>query len=174
MHKVRKKSQKMNFAAPYVKDITAEILNVRGANDMGNNYYKNVLYPFVENLIRDNKKITSSGEYELSVNDLLDHDLYLFAMHLLEHHDRDLYSIYENEQYDDIVKSLFDLLKSGDVDSKIEFADKIRHNIVEYYKPKMQKMIDNAIGWVEQEDYLISVVDKVIHKDNGEIEWIKK
>lgn len=133
-------------------------------------YYSKVLYPFVKNLILYNFKSTRDG-YQLHVDDLDEHDQYMFAMHLIEESDRDLSSIYENEKYDDIVCSLFQLLKKDDTDHKLDFAETVRDKIVSYYKPKMQTMIDDIIGWVEKEDYEEREFVHRQHRDNGEYYW---
>lgn len=134
-------------------------------------YYSKKLYPFVENLIRENY-IHDGDRYILDVDSLDDSDQHLFAMHLIENGDRDLVSIYENNKHDDIVSSLVKLLTLGGTDEKLDFAETVRDRIVFYYKPMMQKLIDDIIGWVEQEDYMDSGYRPRQHKDNGETYWI--
>lgn len=133
---------------------------------MTDRYYSKVLYPFIDDLIRSNHK-----HYYLSVDDLSERDQFRFSMHLIEHADRDLFSIYENENYDDIVSSLIQLLKNDDTESKLDFAETIQEKIISYYKPKMQKMIDDVIGIIEQDDYADKGFIRRHHKDNGEQYW---
>lgn len=134
-----------------------------------NNYYSTVIYPFVERLIRDNQKPNSL--YELKVDSLDEIDQQTFAMHLVEYDGRDLHSIYENERYDDIVSCLFSMLKKDDMDTKLDFAEMVRDKIISHYKEKMQEMIDEIIGWVEQEDKTTEGCTRRQHKDNGETYW---
>lgn len=133
-------------------------------------YYSKVLYPFVEKLVRENKTTSSIG-YTLNVCDLDECDQYLFAMHLIENDDRYLTCITENNNYDSIIQTLFKLLKKDSTDEKLDFAEKIREEIICYYKQTMQKMIDDIIGWVEQEDFIGMGYINRHHVDNGERYW---
>lgn len=135
-----------------------------------NTYHSKILYPFVRTIIRENYKKTEDG-YQLNVDDLDEQDQCIFVMHLIENSDRDLYAIYENEKYDDIVCSLFKLLKKNDIDHKLDFAETVLSKIVCYYKPKMQEMLDDIIGLIEQEDYEYRGFIKRQHSDNGENYW---
>lgn len=132
-------------------------------------YYSKVLYPFVESLIKENKKATSDGYY-LSVDDLTDDDQYLFASYLIEYDDRDLSSsINENDKYDDIVCSLLNLLKQNDLDSRLDFADTVKERVVSHYKTKMQGMIDDLIGIVEREDKYPNFPWR--DRESAEVQW---
>lgn len=114
-------------------------------------YYSLHLYPFVSSLIRDHKKIPSIG-YQLQVDDLCESEKRDFARHLIEYDKRDLYSLYENKNYDVVISKLLTLLDKYNQHNQIDFSESVCDAIVDYYKPTMQKMIDEIIGSVELED----------------------
>jgi hypothetical protein len=134
-------------------------------------YYTKKLSSFVEDLISDNKKRDSFGEIYLKVDDLDELDQYRFAKNLIENDDRDMFSIYENDDYDNIISSLIKMLNAPTIDNKLDFAEVVRDKIVEYYKPKMQTIINEFIGVLEYEKRIDQGFSPRQHKDNGEQYW---
>lgn len=128
-------------------------------------YRTRVVLPFVKKLIRENYKFTPDG-FQLNVDDLDDQDLREFAMYLLEYDDRDLHSIYENDKYDNIISTLIKMLKKDDTDNKLDFAEMVRDKIVDYYKPKMQELINDYIGFVEEDYFYEHGATKNFKRDN--------
>jgi hypothetical protein len=102
------------------------------------------LYSFIDDLISSYGHEDRDG-MDLSVNNLSDHIKEKFVARLLEEDDRDLYSIYENKKYDDIVIALLNMLKNDCLDTRNDFAESVRNNMVAYYEPKMQQLIDEQI-----------------------------
>ena len=137
-------------------------------------YYQKKLYPFIEELIRShNLDVTNSDGYHLSVDDLELCEQYQFAGHLIEHYKRDLDSFYDNSSQDEIVKALVNVLANDSTEMKLNFAEIVMWEVVDYYKPTMQTMIDEAIGWVEQEDREDAGYVSRQDRNNGETYWVK-
>lgn len=152
--------------------ISTERQAVKGMTNM-NNFYEKILYPFVENLIRENANNRPCG-YSLNADDLSEEDQHQFATYLIQYEGQSLECIYENNSHDDIVSSLFTMLKENDVDHKLDFADLIRDKVISYYKKSMQQMIDDILPWVEQEDYSDRGYVRAQHSDNGEMFWVHR
>lgn len=135
-------------------------------------YYSKVLYPFVEKTIRIHNEPCRKSGYCLSVDELELSEQYEFTSHMIEYHKRDLNSIYDNDHHDDIVSSLLSALRSNSKDDKLNFSEFVMDKVFEFYKPRMQEIIDQAIGWVQQEDYDEIGYKPSHHKDNGETYWL--
>ncbi len=137
-------------------------------------YYSKTIYPFVEKLIRSHNQDAGVELYELSVSDLELDEQHEFARHLMVQDGENLSCIYDNESHSSIYESLLNLLQHGDAESKIDFSDLISEKLVEFYTPKMQSIIDDAIGWVEQEDMEEAGYSSSKDKVNGETIWLRK
>lgn len=137
-------------------------------------YYSQKLYPFVEKLIRNHNADSGKSFYELSVDELELEEQYHFARHLMIHQKDGLESLYENEDYLQLSEALLTLLFNSNSESKIEFSETILEKVVSFYKDKMQSMIDEAIGWVQQEDMGEAGYSSSKDKVNGETIWLRK
>lgn len=129
-------------------------------------YYKHVV-PFVDDLILDYGKHTREG-YRLDLDNLDDDIPYQLAALLIEQDDRDLFCLYENEEYDDIVSALINLLKDGSEEEKKEFSNTIRDKIVSYYKVQMQVLIDDRCSWLDSIYREENNISLNYYSDNGE------
>lgn len=139
---------------------------------MMDSYHSKVLIPFVDRLIR-NKCHQDENGYQLTLNELDDHEKEQFAAHLLENDDRDIFSIYENEKYDDIVSSLIVMLKKDNLDNRLDFAESIRDNVTKYYEDRMSDLIKERLSIVEADDYhFIGYIKR--ERDNGEHYWARQ
>lgn len=136
-------------------------------------YYSQKLYPFVEKLIRDSNLDSGRDIYELSVDDIELKDQYSFARHIIISNKDELSSIQDNDDYSDIYESLLTLLFNTNTDSKIEFSELVIEKVVNFYRDKMQSIIDDVIGWVQQEDMEDSGYKNTKHSDNGEPLWTR-
>ena len=105
----------------------------------------------IDSIIREEAKQTSEGYY-LEFEELPELEQQEIVALFLEYDDRDMFSIYENEKSDDIVSSLLTMLKNGTREASEDFAECVRSNVVKYYSKRAQEMIDDRLGWVEQED----------------------
>lgn len=136
------------------------------------NYYSDVLYPYISNLISAHSKKDINGYY-LDVDDLYIDDKYEFAVHLIEYDDRELYCLTENEKYQDIVSSLIKLLNKDDLDSKLDFSDLIKNKVINYYKEKMQCLIDSIIPDVQDQEFLEMGMIRIPHDEPYEKLWVR-
>ena len=137
-------------------------------------YYSQKLYPFVETLIRNHNIDSGKEIYDLSVNDLELKEQYDFVRHLIINNKDELSCINDNDDYSDIYEALLTLLFNANSDSKIEFSELVIEKVVNFYRDKMQSIIDDVIGWVQQEDMEEAGYSNFKHKDNGESRWIRK
>lgn len=137
-------------------------------------YYSKKLYPFIEELIRNHNIDSGRSIYDLSVNDLELKEQYEFVRHIIINSKDELSCLLDNEDYSDIYEALLTLLFNANTESKIEFSEIIMEKVVNFYKDKMQSMIDDVIGWVQQEDMEDAGYINIKHKDNGESRWVRK
>lgn len=117
-------------------------------------YYTKTLYPYLKQLVEDYASI-KAGVKDLDVRDLPDSELSVFASHMFQLDDRDMFSIYENLAYEAIAKHLSEMLeKPGDTFRTIKFGESIRLGMIEYYIPRMQELVDNIImrGYHDNDD----------------------
>lgn len=114
--------------------------------------YSNKIYPFVEKLVREHNFDSGRGIYELSFDDLEIDEQQELAKMMLIYKDEDLESIYHNDDIDLIRASLISMIGNPDIDNRLCFAELLMEKIVKYYQPQIQKIIDEIISWVEQED----------------------
>jgi hypothetical protein len=138
-------------------NIQGKIMNIASINHfmttssprMGVERMERNLVNFIDRLISNYAK-EESGVLYLNISDLDDHAREEFTAYLLEDDERDLYSIYENKKYDDIVSKLICMLKDDSLDTRNDFAESVRNNMVSYYSSKMQQLIDEQIPvWLE-------------------------
>jgi hypothetical protein len=136
-------------------------------------YYSTKLYPFVEELIRSHNEDSGKKIYELSVDDLDSFEQEQFARHLIIHNEMEPNFLWDMDGVEDIVSETLALLTNESVDDQINFADLFKSKVVEFYKKRMQAMIDDVIGWVEQEDMEEMGYSRSGHIDNGESYWVR-
>ncbi len=131
-------------------------------------FYFKKLVPFADEIIRNNLKFTSYG-YEFDYHSLDDSDKQELAAMFLEYDDRDIYSIYENENLDDIVSKLILMLRKDSTDNKLEFAEVVSKNLVKHYEKPMISLLIERLSYIEDDNYAESGYVKRFHKDNGEM-----
>lgn len=124
----------------------------------------------IDSVIRNDATRTSEG-YSLDFQGLPDHEQHEIVALFIDSDDRDLFSLYENEKHDDIVATLLTMLKKGDREAAEDFSDCVRNNLVKYYTKRAQEMIDDRLGWVEQEDQWEAGYTKRQDRNTGEYHW---
>lgn len=110
-------------------------------------YFSRKLIPFVSNIIADSDFFHKNNY--LPIDALTQEQKEMFAAHLIESDDRDLYALYENIHYDNIISKLIVLLKEDSLDNRLDFAESVRDNIVRYYEKRMEKIIEDQIPFVQ-------------------------
>jgi len=128
------------------------------------------LYNFAYELAANYHEVTSDGYYT-DWRKIPDEDKEAFAGLFIDYDDRDLFSIYENEKYDDIVSSLLTMLRKGDRDSEEDFTACLKKNLVKYYEKKMEELLTEATADYETEYFESHGCVRRYHKDNGEAYW---
>jgi hypothetical protein len=106
---------------------------------------------FVDKLIRANAQ-QNDWEYGLSIHNLPESVKQQFAALLFEEDDRDLYSIYENPRYDEVMSYLIVMLKEDTLDSRQDFAQSFKTQMVRYYEKKMASLIEERLPIVSSDD----------------------
>lgn len=93
-----------------------------------------------------------SGEEGIYVrwDDIEPEDRQQFVALFLEYDNRDLLSIYENNEYDDIVSSLIVALKNFDTNTEVEFAKIVKDRMVSYYKERIMKAIKEKLDFINR------------------------
>lgn len=139
---------------------------------MSNTPYQE-LYNYAYSLASNYHEVTRQGYYT-DWNKIPDEDKEALAGLFINYDDRDLFSIYENENYEDIVSSLLTMLRKGDHDSEEDFAQCLKKNLVKYYEKKMVELLTEATADYEKHDYELNGFERCYHKDNGEAYWSKR
>lgn len=111
-------------------------------------------YQTLCNLIDD--LILNQGEfgidgYSLHYQDLDESDQQSIAAAFIEYDERDLFSITENEKYDDIVSSLLTMLKKDTQESAEDFSNGIKARLREYYAKRAQELINERCVDIKSE-----------------------
>lgn len=123
----------------------------------------------IEDVIRKNHTETAEG-YELDVHNVISTDQVKLLKAVIDEDGDDCVPLtIENE---DIRKSLYSMIENDDIDSKLNFADRIMDAIKKYYYPVIQEMINDEIGWVEKEDMEDRGMKKITYPDSGETRWV--
>lgn len=128
------------------------------------------LYRYAYKIVSHYHEI-KDGVFHTDWNDISLHDKEALAAMFIEYDDRDLLSIYENQNYDDIVSSLLNMMKKDDAESKEDFTDCLRNNIVKFYEKHMMKLIEEATIEYETNDRISSGLVQRKYADNGETYW---
>ena len=145
---------------------------IKGAYSMS--YYSKTIYPYIERIIRDHNYDSGKWLYNLSFDDLEMDEQQELAKMMMQHHGQNLISIYDNDDYELIAQSLINMLGNPDMDNRLCFSEIVMDRVIKFYQPEIQGIIDDVIGWVEQEDREEFGFRRSSHKDNGETLWIKE
>jgi len=130
----------------------------------------NESYKYAYELAANYHEKTKDGYYT-DWRKIPDEDKEAFAGLLIDRDDRDLFSIYENKNYDDIVCSLLSMLSKGTRDAEEDFTLCLKKNLVSYYEDQMIELLDEATVDLETEEYESHGIVRMQHKDNGESYW---
>lgn len=103
------------------------------------------LRSFLEDVVLDNRILGWDGVYYLSVEQLSWNDKSKFLIYLLNEDDQGLYCLTENNGIEEILTAFRQVIRNPDVDNKLNFSDVAIDKVYEYYHPKMQMMIDDAV-----------------------------
>jgi hypothetical protein len=124
----------------------------------------------IDSLIRNEGTYDSDG-YSLSYDDLNEDDQQLIVACFVDYDDRDLFSVYENEKYDDIVASMLTMLKKGTRDSDEDFTECLKKNLRTYYAKRAQELIDERCGEIESIERFEHGQVKRQDRNTGEFHW---
>jgi len=140
-----------------------------------NKYYYKVIIPFVDGLIR-RKAIKDKDGYYLDFDHLSGLERSVFAMHLLKY-DETLESLYIGDNKDQNYENSFSeiltqMLYLDDIESKLNFANQVKKNIVSFYKNSINELIEKRIAIVESEDNSNNGLTSYQLDSTREIIWI--
>ena len=124
----------------------------------------------IDTLIRTEGSYDTDG-YSLDFVDLDTSDQQKIAGLFIDYDDRDLFSIYENEKYDDIVCSLLTMLKKDTRDSDEDLAECLKKNLVKYYAKRAQELIEERCAEVEASERWEHGQTKHQDRNTGEHYW---
>lgn len=102
------------------------------------------LIKFIDHLIMSCSEYNGDG-YSLKWGNIDECDQQHIAALMLEDDDRDLFSVYQNDNYEHIVSSLIVYLKNDAKETERSFARCLRNNLVNYYEKRAQEMIDERV-----------------------------
>jgi len=124
----------------------------------------------IDSLIKTEGRTGIDG-YSLDWTDLDESDQNKVVALFLDYDDRDLFSIYENEKYDDIVCSLLTMLSKDARDSDQDFAECLKKNLVRYYAKRAQELIEERCAEVEAAEHWEHNQVKRQDRNTGEYYW---
>jgi hypothetical protein len=110
--------------------------------------------------------------FSISINDIPEMEKENFAAILLEEDDRDAYFLNEDKN-DNVPCALIRMLNQNSNESQQDFADSVRHKVVNYYEPQMDELLCEALGeYVSEyaEDHGLEIRH---HKDNNDIYLVR-
>lgn len=126
------------------------------SNDIYYNQYKRDIFgkkiwDYAQDLLSYAAK-RRDGKYCLQWEDIDDEAKGTFVSLFLEEDDRDLFSIYENKNYDDIVSSLIKTLTSFKKEDAVDFAATVKEKMIDYYKNRIMEIIDTQLEYLNSKD----------------------
>jgi hypothetical protein len=125
----------------------------------------------IDSLIRNSGTFDSDG-YSLRYDDLDEDDQQKITACFIDCDDRDLFSVYENEKYDDIVASMLSMLKKGTHDSEEDFTKCLKKNVTAYYATRAQNLINERCAEVESSERWTHGQTKRQDRNTGEFNWL--
>jgi hypothetical protein len=159
---------------PAISGKTQAAGNISSIYDRKNDhFFSDVLIPYVDCLIRDNCSWRGNNQYILDLESIDIDDLYHLSSLFVEYDD-DLSCISDNDDLETIAVNLRSVMKGNDKESREDFCDHLKDTVLEYYRPRMQVVLDERLvglyeedayenGWMEHSDY-----------DNGELYWARR
>ena len=124
----------------------------------------------IDTLILNSGTYDEDG-YSLSYNHLDEDDQQKIVARFIDYDDRDLFSIYENENQDDIVASMLSMLTKGTRDSEEDFATCLKKNLTAYYAKRAQELIDERCAEIESNERWEHGQTKRQDRNTGEFHW---
>lgn len=112
----------------------------------------------------------NDGFYQLKYEELDEADKGHVVQLMIELGDRDLFSVYENKNYDDIVSDLMKYLANQSEENGIGLATSLRDKICDYYTPRIQEMIDDRCALLDCEELYSAGYHYKMDRDTGEYE----
>ncbi len=122
---------------------------------------------YVDYLIKTEGTYDEDGYY-LDYNGLDESDQKKLVALFIDYEERDLYSIYENKNLDDITSSLLTMLANDDKETDKDFLNCLKRNMVSYYTRRAQQLIDERSVDLESEDRLENRKISVLDRKTGE------
>lgn len=96
------------------------------------------------------KAIRCFGDLTLNYESLSENELSQLTALMIEEDDGDLYSIYENERYEDILGSFLRYLKNPTFHSKEEFISTLKLCVMDHYKKKISMLLNERLEEAER------------------------
>jgi hypothetical protein len=109
--------------------------------------------------------------YSLSYDRLDENEQHKIVACFIDYDDRDLFSIYENEKFDEIASALLTMLKNGTRDSDEDFAQCLKKNLTAYYAKRAQKLINERCVEIESNENWDHGLVKRQNRNTGEFQW---
>lgn len=81
----------------------------------------------------------------LSYDALSDNEKNTLTALMIEEDDGDLFSVYENDRYADILGTFLRYLKNPNLYTRNEFTDILRLSVVDYYKKRLTVLINEKL-----------------------------
>lgn len=142
-------------------------------NQSNQSYYKKVLTPFVEDLVREYHYADLDGYY-IDIDDIDQSDLNEFAGHLLACGNDGMSFIAESGKDGDILSSLLTVMQKPDIDNKLIFSDEVMKCAADYYREPMVSMLEEFCNEMYMGDRCDADLRPFANRDNGEIAWVKR
>lgn len=93
----------------------------------------------------------SNHELHLSYEQLSDVEKSNLTALMIEDDGGDLFSVYENDRYTDILATFLRYLKTPNLYTRNEFTDVLRLSVVDYYKKRMTILINERIDEMQRD-----------------------
>jgi hypothetical protein len=124
----------------------------------------------IDSLIRTEGTYDSDG-YSLQYDNLDELDQQKIVACYIDDDDRDLFSIYENKNCDDIVASLLTMLKNDTREANEDFTVCLKKNLTAYYAKRAQVLIDERCVEIESSQRWEHGQTKRQDRNTGESHW---
>lgn len=128
----------------------------------------NELVNLIDDLIFNYAKRDSDG-YWLSYSDLDEDSQNEIVAKFIDYDDRDLFSVYENEKYDDIVCAMLSMLKKNTVESEQDFSACLKKNLRSYYANRAQELIDERCGDIDADELSSHGYYRTYDRNHGDL-----
>lgn len=149
--------------------------NIRSLHDFKNDrFFSNVLVPYLDALILEGSTLGSDNQYVLELDSIDIDDLYHLSSLFVEYDEDGLSCIYDNAALETISVHVLSVMRGNDKESREDFCEHLKDALLDYYRPRMQVLLDERLVTLYQEDAYEHGLMPHSDYDNDEIYWARR